>query len=76
MKDNHFPNFDYEAKDIIRFAQSDNLFTLLLIDGNTIIHYEAEKKDTESFKEWLISKNIPNAKGKPLEKGTPGEDKR
>ncbi|MDX3916936.1 MAG: hypothetical protein QHC79_25565 [Pseudosphingobacterium sp.] len=58
MKDLRYPGFDYPADQIKRFAQSENLFTMLIND--TIVHYESLLP--HDFRDWLDFHQIPDAK--------------
>lgn len=56
----YFSQLGYHSNEIIKFAASCGIFSLLLKCGD-VIHFTPQ--DPENFKAWLIENNIEDIKG-------------
>lgn len=52
-----FPGFEYTAKEIIRFKETIEFFSIMLKDGH-VVHYSPS--DIGSFRDWLLHNAIPD----------------
>ena len=55
MEKDTFPDFPYPATQVVRFIQSNDLFSCLLDNGH-VIHFTAH--DAQLFKAWLLAHNV------------------